>query len=115
MPLQYTYTDGMLRSKITEAVEARAVEFVKKRGEFDYTDANGELVTMYTEGLRISAAYIIVSLENSTATGDNYYSKLKEYSIIFDKELAAARLALQANKKPQTGGYGFMTIEVKRS
>ena len=115
MPLQYTYTDGMLRSKITEAVEARAVEFVKKRGEFDYTDANGELVTMYTEGLRIYAAYIIVSLDNSTTGGDPYYSKLKEYSAAFDKELTSARLALQANKKPQTGGYGWMTIPLTRA
>ncbi|MFM7011993.1 MAG: hypothetical protein ACKO0Z_22130 [Betaproteobacteria bacterium] len=115
MPLQYTYTDGMLKSKITEAVEARAVEFVKKRGEFDYTDANGELVTTYTEGLRIYAAYIIASLESATAGGDNYYSKLKEYSTLFDKELAAARMAAQTATKSKSGGCGWMAIPLTRA
>lgn len=115
MPLNYTYTDGMLKGKITPAIESRAVDFVKKRGEFDYTDENGETVTIYTEGLRIYAAYIIVSLDNSTTGGDPYYSKLKEYSAMFDKELASARTAVQAAQKPQTGAWGWMSIRKERS
>lgn len=114
MPLQYSYADGFLKAKITEAVEARAAVRVRQDGIFDYVDANGVTVTEYTETLRIFAAYIIAALENATATDDNYYSKMHEYEGQYEKALARARIAVQSNQRPSTG-WGWMNIKLERA
>ena len=117
MPLNYVYKDALLKAKVTEEIEARAAEEVAADGEFTYLDESGEEVTFHTERLRKLRAYIIIGLESATgaAGADPYAAKVATYREEYRQALAAARTAVQAAQKPQTGAWGWMSIRKERS
>ena len=98
-----TYTDGYLKTRITNALEDRAAADVAELGDFP---------APWPDKLTVLRAYLLCSLESTAESEDVFSLKLTQYRKEFDRALQQARIA--ANTAQQIPGIPLM-ISLERA
>lgn len=104
MALTYTYTDGYLRERVTETVEARAL-----------ADINAIYASFSATWLAILVpirAYVLVCLEHKRSDDDLFAVKLIDYKEEFQANLARAQ---QATENADGLTLNSMTFRIERA
>lgn len=104
MPLAHTYTDAYLKTRVTEAIEARATDDIAQLGTFP--DA-------WKNKLIVLRGYLLACLEQGGQAEDTFAVKLAQYRKEFDFTLSLAKAA-QAEAAPDTA-VPILTIPIERA
>lgn len=109
MPLQHTYADAYLASRVTQAREDQAIS--------DVADL-GTLPAAWVSRLTILRVYIITCLEMMAGPEDTFSAKLSAYRKDYDAALLQARAAqaqVDAAAGTPRGGASFFSVDLQRS
>jgi hypothetical protein len=112
MSLTYTYTDALLKGRITEVIEARAIAEIEGR-EIIAEVTFGEESRQTLVPIR---AYIIAATENATGgqQNDPYLAKISAYSRQYSEQEAICIAKEKAGAGPKSGASGFFVFNLER-
>lgn len=108
MALTYIYTDAYLKTRVTEAIEGRAIEEVDAIRQFPETpvDWRGKLIRLRT--------YVITCEEQGSTNDDVFAFKLATYRKEYESTLANAHAAANA-ADTTTPGITLLSIDMERA
>lgn len=106
MAVSQTYTDGYLKSLVTDEIEGRAEEDVKA--------INAAYPEPWISKLIVVRAYILTCGENCKSDTDIFHTKLKFYEGEWKSQLNNANAAFNAGSKTPTL-YGSLSIPILRA
>ena len=107
--MYYTYTDSYLKNRVTEDIEATAMEEIDAIREFpdDPIDWREKLVVLRT--------YILSCLEQTSASDDVFAVKLTHYRKEYDSTLSRAHAAANALEADQSQIISLQSIDLERA